>query len=83
MGTLDYVAPEQIRGGRIDARADVYALGGVLHYALTGKVPFEREGDEAKLWAQLSAPPPVPSAVRSDLPAQFDVAVGRAIRGRA
>src|SRR5262245_15218763 len=63
VGTLDYVAPEQIRGGRIDARADVYALGGVLHYALTAHVPFERVGDEAKLWAQLSAPPPVPSSL--------------------
>ena len=79
VGTLDYVAPEQIRGGRIDARADVYALGGVLHFALTGRVPFERAGDEAKLWAQLSAPPPVPSAVRAGLPAQFDVAVARAM----
>ena len=79
VGTLDYVSPEQIRGGRIDARADVYALGGVLHFALTGRVPFEREGDEAKLWAQLSAPPPVPSAVRRGLPAQFDVAVARAM----
>ena len=79
VGTLDYVSPEQIRGGRIDARADVYALGGVLHFALTGRVPFEREGDEAKLWAQLSAPPPVPSAVRRGLPAQFDLAVARAM----
>ena len=70
VGTLDYVAPEQIRGGRIDARADVYALGGVLHFALTGRVPFEREGDEAKLWAQLSAPPPVPSALRRGLRAR-------------
>jgi hypothetical protein len=79
VGTLDYVAPEQIRGGRIDARADVYALGGVLHFALTGRVPFEREGDEAKLWAQLSAPPPVPSSVIPGLPAQFDLAVARAM----
>ena len=79
VGTLDYVSPEQIRGGRIDARADVYALGGVLHYALTGRVPFERQGDEAKLWAQLSAPPPVPSEKRRGLPGQFDVAVVRAM----
>jgi len=79
VGTLDYVAPEQIRGGRIDARADVYALGGVLHYALTAKVPFERDGDEAKLWAQLSAPPPAPSSLRRGLRAEFDVTVARAM----
>ncbi|MDA0164516.1 serine/threonine protein kinase, partial [Solirubrobacter ginsenosidimutans] len=83
VGTLDYVAPEQIRGGRVDARADVYALGGVLHYALTGRVPFEREGDEAKLWAQLSAPPPVPSTLRRGLRGDFDVVVARAMAKEA
>ena len=61
VGTLDYVAPEQIRGERIDARADVYALGCLLFYALTGDVPFKRESDEARLWAHLSEPPPKPS----------------------
>ena len=79
VGTLDYVAPEQIRGGRIDARADVYALGGVLHFALTGRVPFEREGEAAKMWAQLSAPPPVPSALRPDVPRGLDAVVARAM----
>ncbi len=83
VGTLDYVAPEQIRGGRIDARADVYALGGVLHYALTGTVPFEREGDEAKLWAQLSAPPPVPSEQRRGLQPDLDAVVARAMAKEA
>jgi len=79
VGTLDYVAPEQIRGGRVDARADVYALGGVLSFMLTGRVPFEREGDEAKLWAQLSEPPPVPSRLRSGLPRELDAVVARAM----
>ena len=82
VGTLDYVAPEQIKGAKADARADVYALGGVLHFALTGRVPYEREGDEAKLWAQLSAPPPVPSALRPGLPEEFDAVVARAMAKR-
>ena len=79
VGTLDYIAPEQIRGGRIDARADVYALGGVLHFALTGHVPFEREGDEAKLWAQLSEPPPRASRWRADVQPALDAVVARAM----
>ena len=74
------MSPEQIRGGRIDARADVYALGGVLHYALTGRVPFEREGDEAKLWAQLSGATAGAVATSGrDCRAQFDVVVVRAM----
>ena len=79
VGTLDYVAPEQIRGQRVDARADVYALGGVLHYALTGHVPYDRPSDHAKLWAHLVDPPPRPSAVRPELPAGFDAVVARAM----
>ncbi len=77
VGTLDYVAPEQIRGERVDARADVYALGCLLYFALTGGVPFDREGDEAKLWAHLSDPPPRPSD--HGAPPAFDPVVERAL----
>ena len=58
MGTLDFIAPEQIRGDEVDARADIYALGSVLFYLLTAEVPFPRDSDEAKMWAQLTEPPP-------------------------
>src|SRR4051812_2023134 len=79
VGTLDYVAPEQIRGERIDARADVYALGCLLFFALTGVVPFRRETDEARLWAHLSEPPPRPTDLVPEIPAAFDAVVERAL----
>ena len=79
VGTLDYVAPEQIRGERIDARADVYALGCVLFFALCGVVPFPREGDEARLWAHLHEAPPRPSAVVTNVPRGFDAVIARAL----
>src|ERR671922_752563 len=79
VGTLDYAAPEQIRGERVDARADVYSLGGVLYFMLSGRVPFERETDQAKLWAHLADTPPRPSEARPQLPAELDTVVLRAL----
>ena len=79
VGTLDFVAPEQIRGERVDARADVYALGCVLFYALTGRPPFTPEGDEAKLWAHLTETPPDVTAVAPDVPSGFDGVIARAL----
>jgi serine/threonine protein kinase len=58
VGTLDYVAPEQVQGGAVDGRADTYALACVLYHAVTGAVPFDRPGDVAKMWAHLNDPPP-------------------------
>ena len=78
VGTLDFVAPEQIRGGKVDARADVYALGCVLFFLLTGGVPFPRDGDEAKLWAHLTEPPPDVSAAAPEA-AAFDPVIRRAL----
>ena len=68
VGTLDYVAPEQVRGEQVDGRADIYALGCVLYEMLTGQVPFERDDDIAKLWAHISDDPPSPLALAPDTP---------------
>ena len=79
VGTLDFVSPEQIRGERVDARSDVYALGCLLHYTLTGRAPFTREGDEAKLWAHLSEPPPKLTDSAPGAPPALDAVVQRAL----
>jgi tRNA A-37 threonylcarbamoyl transferase component Bud32/DNA-binding beta-propeller fold protein YncE len=58
VGTLDYVAPEQITGEAVDARTDVYALGCVLYHALTGQVPYPRPNQLATIYAHVHEPPP-------------------------
>jgi serine/threonine protein kinase/Cu/Zn superoxide dismutase len=58
VGTVDYMAPEQISGDHTDARADVYALGCVFFQMLVGKVPYERDNSVAKLFAHVNDPPP-------------------------
>jgi predicted Ser/Thr protein kinase len=61
VGTLDYIAPEQLRGEVVDRRADVYALACLLFHCLTGHVPYPREDDMAKLYAHGHLPPPRPA----------------------
>jgi serine/threonine protein kinase len=79
VGTLDYVAPEQISGAPIDARVDVYALGCLLYKLLTGQVPFPREGEAARLYAHLNDPPPAPSLYVPAVPMGLDDVVIRAM----
>lgn len=79
VGTLDYVAPEQISGGAVDARVDVYALGCLLFKLLTGEVPFPRDTEAARLYAHLNDPPPAPSLYVPSLPMALDDVVIRAM----
>jgi streptogramin lyase/predicted Ser/Thr protein kinase len=79
VGTLGYIAPEQIRGEGVDARADVYALGCLLFYVLTGVAPYRRDSDEATLYAHLHDAPPDARALEPDVPEALARVVERAL----
>jgi serine/threonine-protein kinase len=79
MGTLDYCAPEQIRGQQVDARTDEYALACAAFMLLSGEPPFHRDEGMAVLYAQLSAPPPRLTSQRPDLPPAVDEVLMRAL----
>jgi len=67
-GTIDYVAPEQIRGISVLGQADQYSLGCVLYECLTGRVPFEKDLDAAIIFAHVEESPTMPTGLRPDLP---------------
>jgi serine/threonine-protein kinase len=72
VGTLDYAAPEQFKGGVPDARTDVYSLGCVLFECLTGLPPFRSENDAGLMYAHLQEPPPLVTSERPELPGTVD-----------
>jgi len=80
MGTPDYMAPEQARGDKVDARADIYAAGAILYRAITGKKPFEGLDDPmATLTAVLTQEPPRPSELNPAVPLSLELVVQRAM----
>jgi Protein kinase domain len=79
VGTLDYVAPEQIAGKGSDARSDIYSLGCLLFHCLTGRVPFATSDEIAKIYAHLTETPPAVSESVPELSGGLDAVVARAL----
>ena len=79
IGTIAYAAPEQLTGGVVDARADVYALGAVVFEMLTGRAPYLGPDAMTVLNGHLNSPVPRMTDLRPDLPAWADLVVGRAL----
>jgi serine/threonine protein kinase len=82
LGTIDYVAPEQIRGTSVLGLADQYSLGCVLYECLTGRVPFEKDLDAAIIWAHVEETPTMPTVLRPDLPPEIDEVFARVLAKR-
>lgn len=77
--SYDYVAPEFISGGQIDARVDIYGLGCVLYEALTAELPYPRSSSAARIYAHLQADPPSPRSRNADVPEKLDSVIMRAM----
>ena len=82
LGTIDYVAPEQIRGTSVLGLADQYSLGCVLYECLTGRVPFEKDLDAAIIWAHVEETPAMPTTLRPELPPEIDEVFSRVLAKR-
>ena len=79
VGTPAYLAPEQIEGGSIDGRTDVYSLGCLLYQCLTGETPFDDRSRLAVAWAHLEEEPPNASERRPGLPDAIDAVICKAM----
>ena len=83
MGTPAYMAPEQARGERVDARADIYAVGAIAYCCVTGRGPYDLNDAAAALHAVLMSEPPRPRSVAPKIAAGFAVIAARpASQGR-
>jgi TolB-like protein/Flp pilus assembly protein TadD len=79
-GTVAYMAPEQVRGDQVDARADLWAIGVVLHEMVTGSRPFGGGHEIGIAHAILHEEPPTASARRDDVPAELDEVIRTLLR---
>src|SRR5208282_4526170 len=68
LGSLNYMPPEQIQGGAIDARSDLYSVGVTLYQLVTGQPPFKGDSNYSIMAAHLNQVPKRPIELRADLP---------------
>ena len=79
LGSVPYLAPEQVEGRAVDPRADVYAAGAMLYQLLTGRVPFEAPTDIAAAMLRLTRDPAPPRSIRPGIPRSIEAVVQRAM----
>src|SRR5438093_3284620 len=82
LGTVRYVSPEQVEGGEVDGRSDLYSAGVVLYEMLTGRPPFAAQTDVATAMMRLTSDPLPPRAIRPGVPRRLEAVVTKAMARR-
>ncbi|MEW6127272.1 MAG: serine/threonine-protein kinase [Acidobacteriota bacterium] len=82
IGTVEYMAPEQIQGKDSDARTDIYSLGILLYEMLTGRVPFKNDSEYGLMMMQINDSPPPPRTLAPHIPLHIEQAIMRALAKR-
>ena len=80
IGTLEYMAPEQVKGAETDGRSDIYALGMMLYEVLTGQLPFQTENEFELMKLQTEVMPAPPREVNPNIPEEVEEAIMKAIQ---
>ncbi len=82
LGSVHYISPEQAKGGRIDARTDIYSLGVVMYEMVTGRLPFEGDSAISVAMQHISSVPLMPREINPDIPEGFENIIMRAMSAR-
>jgi serine/threonine-protein kinase len=82
LGSVHYISPEQAKGGRIDARTDIYSLGVVMYEMVTGRLPFEGDSAIAVAMQHISSIPLMPREINNDIPEGYENIIMRAMNAR-
>lgn len=75
LGTLGYVAPEQVTSLDVDRRTDIFSLGVIMYELVTGELPFKGENEIALIHSIFNVIPPLPSLLRNDVPKEWDAVI--------
>ncbi len=79
LGTVEYMSPEQARGAEVDHRTDIWSLGVVLYQMIAGRPPFEREYEQAVMYAIMNEDPEPVTALRTGVPREIDRILAKAL----
>ncbi len=83
VGTVAYMSPEQIRGGEIDHRTDIWSFGATLYEMLTGRLPFEGDYEQAMIYSIVNENPAPVTGMRTGVPLELERIIGKALEKRS